>query len=224
MSVLPPAAPLQRVTLRTWLIALFVDHGVLRLLHRNWHRVGAQAFRSNHPLPHQVRAAARAGVRTIICLRRVKGARAPCALEMQACAEAGLAFVECGLNSRAAPRKEDIYRLNDMFAQVDYPVLLHCKSGADRAGLASALYLLLHEGRPVAEAQRQLALWPFGHVRQAKTGVLDFFLQRYAAYQREHGTAFLDWVRDVYDPKEVQRSFKENFWAQLIDRYLLRRE
>ena len=35
---------------------------------------------------------------------------------------------------------------------------MHCKSGADRAGLASALWLLHVERRPVAEAMKQLSL------------------------------------------------------------------
>ena len=55
-----------RTRLRVWYKTLIVDHGLLRLLHRNWHRVGANAFRSNHPLPHQVARAARDGVKTII--------------------------------------------------------------------------------------------------------------------------------------------------------------
>ena len=48
--------------------------------------------------------------------------------------------------------------------------MMHCKSGADRAGLMSALYLLIVEKRPAREAAQQLA-WKYGHVRQAKTGL-----------------------------------------------------
>jgi protein tyrosine/serine phosphatase len=37
-------------------------------------------------------------------------------------------------------------------------MLIHRKSGADRAGLMSALYLDLKEGVPMAQAKRQLSL------------------------------------------------------------------
>ena len=33
-------------------------------------------------------------------------------------------------------------------------MLMHCKSGADRAGLMSVLYRHLHEGVPIEEAKR----------------------------------------------------------------------
>ena len=51
--------------------------------------------------------------------------------------------------------------------------MMHCKSGADRAGLMAALYLLIAK-QPAREAVKQLT-WKYGHVKQAKTGVLDAF-------------------------------------------------
>lgn len=43
------------------------------------------------------------------------------------------------------------------------PVLIHCLGGADRSGLAAALYGYAIEGEKPAEANRQLPLW-YGHV------------------------------------------------------------
>ena len=54
-------------------------------------------------------------------------------------------------------------------AKLEYPVLVHCKSGADRAGLFAALFLILREGATVAEAREELSP-RYGHFRHAKTG------------------------------------------------------
>ena len=60
-----------------------------------------------------------------------------------------------------------------------FPALIHCKSGADRAGLAAGLALMF-EGGSAAEALGQLAL-RFGHFSRAPTGVLDAFFLHYQA-------------------------------------------
>ncbi|MCS6855683.1 MAG: protein tyrosine phosphatase, partial [Elioraea sp.] len=55
---------------RAWADALFVDHGVLRLLWRNRAVVEeGRLVRSNQPLPFQLAAEARRGIRTVINLR-----------------------------------------------------------------------------------------------------------------------------------------------------------
>ncbi|MCL9977362.1 tyrosine-protein phosphatase, partial [Klebsiella quasipneumoniae] len=78
---------------------------------------------------------------------------------------------------RGAPHRDRILRLLGIWRSSPGPLLVHCKSGADRAGLASGLCLLV-EGRTAAEALRQLS-WRFGHVKQARTGILDAFFLRY---------------------------------------------
>jgi protein tyrosine/serine phosphatase len=81
--------------------------------------------------------------------------------------------------------------------RIETPVLFHCKSGADRAGFMAGLWLVLMEGRPVAEAAAQLSL-RYGHFRAGPTGVLDLFFAR-AAQAEAEGVAFLDWIDGAYD-------------------------
>ena len=100
--------------------------------------------------------------------------------------------------------------------------MMHCKSGADRAGLMSALYLLIVEKRPVREAAAQLA-WKYGHVKQAKTGLLDAFFAAYAPFE-DKGMAFFDWVDNIYDPDEVTRNFQAKGWAVRLTDSILHRE
>lgn len=201
---------------------LLVDHGLFRMFYLNRHRLGRQAWRSAQPAPHQLRAIAAKGVRTVVNLRgqRVCGAYW---LEEQACARLGLKLENFQVRSRAAPSKEEVLGARDLLQRIEYPVLLHCKSGADRAGLMSALYLIVREGLSVSEARQQLA-FRFGHIRQSDTGMLDYFFDRYLADTREREMPFFTWVEQVYDPDELKRTFHAKGWANLITNRILRRE
>jgi uncharacterized protein (TIGR01244 family) len=207
---------------RAWFNMLFVDHGIIRLAYLNRHKVTPHFERSAQPGPHDIARFAQDGIRTVINLRggRENGAWP---LQREACERNGIALVELTMRSRAAPDKETLLALPAFFAAMTYPVLVHCKSGADRAGLFSALYLLIHEGRPVAEAKEQLAL-KYGHVRLAKTGMLDAFLEAYEREGEAKGITFLDWVKDVYDPDKVAADFHSGFWSSLLVDRLMRRE
>ena len=190
-----------------YLDMLILDHGVFRLLYVNQHRLGERAWRSAQPAPHHVDALARQGLRTIVNLR---GERA-CGsylLEKSACERNGIALVNFKIRSRFAPTREDIRAIVELFERIEYPVLLHCKSGADRAGLMSVLYQLLEEGAPLVEAKRQLSL-RYGHSRQGDSGILDQFFERYLDDNRRQPMPFLDWVDKVYDPEDLQRSFRD---------------
>lgn len=208
--------------LKAWLNMLFVDHGIIRLVYLNRQQVTPEFARSAQPGPHDISRFAKEGIRTIVNLRggRENGAWP---LQREACERNGIALAEITIRSRAAPDKETLLALPAFFANLAYPVLAHCKSGADRAGLFSALYLLIHEGRSVAEAKGQLSL-KYGHVRLAKTGMLDAFLEAYEREGEAKGIAFLDWVRNVYDPAKVEADFHAGFWSSLLIDRLMRRE
>jgi protein tyrosine/serine phosphatase len=85
-------------------------------------------------------------------------------------------------------------------------VLIHCKSGADRAGLASAIWLMVMEGRPVEEARAMLS-WRYLHLRWSRTGVLDLVLDSYGARNAAAPIGFEDWVATEYDAEAVQAAF-----------------
>lgn len=201
---------------------LVLDHGVFRLAYLNQHRLGSEAWRSAQPAPHQIASFKNLGLKTIVNLRGPRFCGSYW-LEQQACARHGMRLVDFQIRSRAAPSKEELLGARDMLDRIEYPMLLHCKSGADRAGLMSALYLIVREGRPVAEAKQQLAL-KFGHIRQSDTGILDYFFERYLADNAVTPVAFFDWVEHRYDPAEMERTYKASGWANVITNKILRRE
>ena len=126
------------------------------------------------------------------------------------------------MRSRGAPERETILAASEFFANLDYPAVVHCKSGADRAGFMAALYLVVHEGRSVESAMRQLSL-RYGHFRYAKTGILDAFFERYRVEGEAKGIAFLEWVEHVYDAEALTRDFRPSFWSDVfVDRVMHR--
>jgi len=201
---------------------LFIDHGVLRLFYVNRHRLGDRAWRSAQPAPRHIRALRRKGLRTVINLRgeRLCGSYW---LEQAMCERKGIALINFQIRSRAAPTREEIKAARDLFERIEYPMLMHCKSGADRVGLMSALYRFFQEGVPVAEAKRELSL-RYGHFRQADTGVLDRFFEKYLEDNARQPMPFLEWVDTVYDPVELKRSFRASGWARRLVDQVLKRE
>ncbi|MEC7298315.1 MAG: hypothetical protein VXW43_06515 [Pseudomonadota bacterium] len=83
---------------------------------------------------------------------------------------------------------------------------MHCKSGADRSGLAAALWLITYEGETVAQARRMLSP-RYIHFKWTKTGVLDHILDCYEARLARGQISFEDWIRSEYDHQDMQRSY-----------------
>lgn len=206
----------------SYLDMLLVDHGIFRLVYANSHRMSDKAWRSAQPAPHQLRGFARAGVRTVVNLRGIRDCGSFW-LEQRACQKYGMKLVNFQVRSRAAPSKEELWGAKRLFDEIEYPVLMHCKSGADRAGLISVLYRHLHEGVPMQEAKKELSI-RYGHIRQAHTGILDYFFERYIADNAVRPMQFFEWVDTVYDPDEVRSSFRSKGWANRIVDSVLRRE
>lgn len=204
-----------------WLESLFIDHAVLRLLWGNLAEVvPGKLYRSNHPTPARLAVAARRlRLRTLVNLRGHRKCGSD-ALSRDAARRLGLQHVDMAFESRGAPHRDRILRFHGIYRTLGTPALMHCKSGADRAGLASGLAVLF-EGGTAAQAAAQLS-WRFGHWKGSRTGILDAFFIHYAK-AAEGRLPFLDWVRDEYDEDRLRAEFHANGLASFInDRVLLR--
>jgi len=205
-----------------WIDALFIDHAIFRL---GWSNLGEVApgrlYRSNHPLPGRLaRLTRRYGLRTLINLRGPTGSGSD-ALSRDAARRLGLDFIDMAMESRGAPQRDRILRLHEIFRDMRAPALVHCKSGADRAGLAAGLFVLF-QGGTARDALRQLSL-RFGHIRQARTGILDAFFLHYER-EAEGRKPFIDWVREDYDAPALRRNFQANGLASFINDWVLAHE
>ena len=95
--------------------------------------------------------------------------------------------------------------LIDTLRSCPYPLLIHCKSGADRTGLASALYLMIRRGVPPEQAEDAFTL-EHGHVPLCGPEHLHEPLQEYAAWLAAEGsptrpTAFATGSRTSTPPR-----------------------
>ena len=211
-----------RRRLAAWADSFFADHAFFRIVWHNFATVAeGRLYRANHPTPAWLAwAARRYGLRTVINLR---GARA-CgsdALTREAAARLGLRHIYAPFESRGAPHRDRILNLAAIFAEMREPALIHCKSGADRAGLAAGLFILINGGTS-RQALAQLS-WRFLHIRASSTGILDAFFAMYAR-EAEGKKPFLDWVRDDYHEERLRAEFHPSRAADLLNDRLLARE
>jgi protein tyrosine/serine phosphatase len=220
---------------RAWQSLLLDDHGLLRQIYDNSHPVGGsgQMWRTYQPSPKDIGRWADLGIKTVINLRgylaKTEG-RQPGFywLEKEACERHGLALENFRAFSRQAPKPEFISGINALFNRITYPAVLHCKSGSDRAGIASALYLFLKENLPLDEAIAQLS-FRYGHLKAGRTKILDHFFTVYRQAARRDGVIanrahFLTWVACEYDPEEMNYTFKADIFGSLLTEKILQRE
>ena len=199
------------------------DHAFLRLAFSNAHWLGPDLVRTNQPSPRQLEGWARRGIRTVINLRGERD-EGYYWLEKAACERLGLTLIDAPLDSRDPPGKDRVRRARDLFRSIDYPVLIHCKSGADRAGLMAVFYRHFHLGEPISRAMTELSK-KYLHSREGLTGVLDHFLETYVNEVEPTGVGFMEWVEsDAYDPQAMRKDFRANWWGTLLTEKLLRRE
>jgi len=201
---------------------LWADHAYLRLSFTNAHWIDEKMLRTNQPWPFQLKKWKEQGVKTVINLRG--GASSFYYLEAYACEKLGLKLENFGLTSRSLPTKDDILAAKALFDRIEYPAMLHCKSGADRAGMMSVLYSHLHLNQPIAVAREQLS-FKYLHMKAGHTGVLDYMFEVYLTEVEPRGISFLDWVQSPdYDPVKLKAQFKASWWGKMLTDKILRRE
>ncbi|WP_313193587.1 dual specificity protein phosphatase family protein [Shinella zoogloeoides] len=125
--------------------------------------VPGEAYRSNQPTPAELAAyAERYKIRTVINLRGRDEKSAWYKNEAAAARQLGLTLIDFPLN---ASRRLDAKTADDLVATLraaPRPILIHCRSGADRTGLASVIYLARIAQEDEETAERQLSI-RYGH-------------------------------------------------------------
>lgn len=187
-----------------WWHFVLMDHAFLRGWWTNLDQVAPGVWRSNQPSPSRFRQYCRElGLKSVLNLRGTPR-QGFYLFEVETCRDLGLTLHDMAFSARQAPPKAALLTLLDLLPRLEKPVLIHCKSGADRTGLVAALYLLEVEHRPLAEAKRQLS-FRYMHLKSTSTGILDHFLTMYEA--EAEGRSVRDWIAQTYDPVRLTASF-----------------
>lgn len=182
-----------------------VDHAFLRRLLPNRYQLSADAWRSNQPDPVHFPALEDAGIKTVINLRG-PDVYSYYLFEVEACQDYGMTLVDHTLFARVLGSADDYLKLLDIMENAEKPMLIHCKSGADRTGIAAAFYLLDQQGATPDVARRQLSI-KYAHQRWSKAGILDALIDAYAEHHAKERIGLRDWLRDHYDPEAITDAF-----------------
>jgi protein tyrosine/serine phosphatase len=185
---------------------LWFDHAILRDVWTNFHEVAPGVYRSNHPTHRRFAKMKAMGIQTVLNLRG-ESRSAHYWSEEESCRQLGLTLISSKLHARAAASRAEILALIDVFRQIEKPFVMHCKSGADRAGFASAIWLMVMEGKPVDQARKMLAP-RFMHLRLGSVAILDYILDVYAARTARDPIGFADWIATEYDRDTIQADFR----------------
>jgi protein tyrosine phosphatase (PTP) superfamily phosphohydrolase (DUF442 family) len=151
----------------------------------NFHAVEAGVlYRSAQPGREDLVVAARQhGIKSVLNLRGPNPGSPWYDEEIAASRELGLAHYNYPISAHRLLTRQQMAELLDIVRQAPKPLLIHCMSGADRAGLLSALYRFALAGATPEDAERELSL-VYGHFPYltSRSGAMD---DSFWAYVRE---------------------------------------
>ena len=162
--------------------------------------VPRKVYRSGQPSPAQLQQwARRHGIKTVINLR---GDEEQIIADERAMAkELGLNMISICLSARRLPARYLLVELIETLETVELPVLIHCRSGVDRAGTASALAAMAIGGVHYDKAKWQAYVAP-GPWKRKKYVNRNYFqdyyhisdvFRLYESYCRDNGLQTNNW-------------------------------
>jgi protein tyrosine/serine phosphatase len=130
----------------------------------NFHAVSEGTFyRSAQLSRNELQSAIREhNIRSVLNLRGAHPGQAWYDEELAMSRSLGVAHYDYALSSHRFVTRQQIGEVLGLVRDAPKPLLVHCRAGADRTGLISALYRFAGEGVSAAEADRELSL-VYGH-------------------------------------------------------------
>lgn len=74
--------------------------------------------------------------------------------------------------------RDELNKIIEFLKDAPKPILIHCRAGADRTGLVSAIYRTLFMGQDLQSAEKSMLSIRWGHLSFGKTKAMnDYFLK-----------------------------------------------
>lgn len=118
-------------------------------------------------------------IRSVINLRGQKESAQWFKEEVATCQDLGVRHYNLRLRADKRPSSQMIEELLRLYRTAPRPILIHCKAGADRSGLAAALWKVVIDKAPKTVAKAQLSI-RYGHIPIGPTQAMDAFFERWA--------------------------------------------
>jgi len=164
----------------------------------NFHTViPGQAYRCAQPSARQLaRIQAKYRIRSVLNLRSIHSSNSIYQREAQACHSLGIKLYHLRMSAKKFPSIKQLKQLVNLLQKVPKPMLIHCKAGADRTGLASAIVLILHD-YPISAIEYQ---YSFHDLAVSPNSVGKLVIPYYLCWLRQHRLKnnrknFLLWMR-----------------------------
>ena len=165
------------------------------------------------------------GIRTIIALLGSENGALWYENEKAVAKRHQIQMLNIGFSSHELPEYSRLNQLVDALLSAPHPILLHCRRGADRSGMASAIALILNGTTSLETIKKQFS-WRFGVIPFSNSIGIIFFNQYekwLSATGRSHSRdSFLDWIRNRYvdskgnidyDIRSINgRGFDDSWW------------
>lgn len=172
----------------------------------NWHEVEpGQIYRSAQLSGPELKSAIpRFGIKSIINLRNTCPDELWYRDEKSVAQEMGVVHHDLNFSAYLSPAPVELQKLLHMLETTPRPILVHCRRGADRTGLASVMAYLYDHDSDTETAKKQFSL-RYGHFGWGKVGVLHEVVQDYFDWlneqQQPHTRERLkQWANEVYRP------------------------
>jgi hypothetical protein len=168
-----------------------------------------RVYRSEQPEGRMIELISRLHLASVLNLRGGTEADPWYVEEVRATSDRAIELYDLPMSATRRPQRRELLGLLNVFEHCSYPLLIHCKSGSDRTGLAAALYLMSQQGKPPEQAMRAFSLH-YGHVPLLGPEHLHEPLDEYAGWLRQRGEVhsparFRLWVDRHYDPASAGR-------------------
>lgn len=99
-------------------------------------------------------------------------------IEMEYANKKGIATLFLPISDKEPLSDENLFKIVQFLKDAPKPLLMHCRAGADRTGLVSAIYRHLFMDSSLVEAKKDMLSLRWGHLSFGPTAAMDkYFLE-----------------------------------------------